>query len=437
MLAGLGASAALLNAQTRSKPDIVVILADDLGYGDLSAWGGADLRTPHIDALAASGVRFDRFYSNSPVCSPTRAALLSGCYPDTVGVPGVIRTAPENSWGYLAPKPPLLPARLHSAGYHSALVGKWHLGLEAPNLPNLRGFDHFHGFLGDMMDDYYHHRRHDRNYMRLNDRPIDPQGHATDLFTDWAIDYIASRKARPEPYFLYLAYNAPHAPVQPPKEWFERVMQRERGIGEKRAKLVALIEHMDAGVGRVMEALKSGGRFDNTLVIFVSDNGGDLPTGATCGPLRGGKGQMYEGGIRVPMCASWPGRIDAGTRSQSVGLTSDLCATICESAGIKATGIDGLPLLASMPQRDLVWVRREGGPMYAGREFYAFRRGDWKLLQNTAFEPYELYNLADDPRETRDLAKSEPKRYAELVAALMLHVQRAGSTPWQRPLVPQ
>ena len=256
---GFGAGAAALFAQQRQrKPNVIVILADDLGYGDLSAWGGRDLRTPNIDALAASGVRFDRFYANSPVCSPTRAALLTGCYPDTVGVPGVIRTAPANSWGYLAANAQLLPARLRDAGYHSALIGKWHLGLEAPNLPNERGFHHFHGFLGDMMDDYYLHRRHDRNYMRLNDREIDPQGHATDLFTEWAIEYLASRKSQPEPFFLYLAYNAPHAPIQPPPDWLERVNQREQGISVKRAKLVALIEHMDAGVGRVMSALKAG-----------------------------------------------------------------------------------------------------------------------------------------------------------------------------------
>ena len=438
----LGAATAALFAQQRQrKPNVIVILADDLGYGDLSAWGGRDLRTPNIDALAASGVRFDRFYANSPVCSPTRAALLTGCYPDTVGVPGVIRTAPANSWGYLAANAQLLPARLRDAGYHSALVGKWHLGLEAPNLPNQRGFHHFHGFLGDMMDDYYLHRRHDRNYMRLNDREIDPQGHATDLFTDWAIEYLASRKGQPEPFFLYLAYNAPHAPIQPPQDWLERVNQRERGISGKRAKLVALIEHMDAGVGRVMAALKAGGQLENTLVVFVSDNGGELETGASCGPLRGGKGQMYEGGIRVPMCAVWPGLIAPGSRSERVGMTADLFATVCEAAGAKPEGIDGVSLLADMMgraqqplQRDLVWVRREGGTMYAGREFYAFRRGDWKLLQNTAFQQYELYNLANDPEEKHDLSKSEPKLYSELIAGLMLHVQRAGRTPWQRPL---
>ena len=150
---------------------------------------------------------------------------------------------------------------------------------------------------------------------------------------------------------------------------------------------------------------------------------------------------MYEGGIRVPMCAVWPGLIAPGSRSERVGMTADLFATVCEAAGATPAGIDGVSLLADMmgkaqqpQQRDLVWVRREGGTMYAGREFYAFRRGDWKLLQNTAFQQYELYNLKNDPEEKHDLSKSEPKLYSEMIAGLMLHVQRAGRTPWQRPL---
>jgi arylsulfatase A-like enzyme len=441
VLATVAAAPAALDAQPARKPNILVILADDLGYGDLSAWGAPDMRTPNIDTLAASGVRFDRFYANSPVCSPTRAALLSGCYPDVAGVPGVIRTEPPNSFGYLSAHATLLPLALRGAGYHSAIVGKWHLGLESPNLPNQRGFDHFHGFLGDMMDDYHTHRRHGRNYMRRNDREIDPKGHATELFTDWAIEYLNSRKSQRQPFFLYLAYNAPHTPIQPPEEVLDRVKKREPGIAEKRAKLVALIEHMDSGVGRVLGALKLNGQLENTLVVFTSDNGGDLGPGARCGPLRGGKGQMYEGGIRVPMCASWPGHITPGSRCGRAALSMDLYPTVCEAAGARPPqGIDGVSLLGSMrtpaqpsPERDLVWVRREGGPMFAGREFYAFRRGDWKLLQNTAFQPYELYNLAKDPEETTDLSKSAPEIRRELTGALALHIQRAGRTPWQRP----
>ena len=441
LLRGAAALAASTAAGASAPPNIVLILADDLGYGDLSAWGARDLRTPQIDALAASGVRFDSFYSNSPVCSPTRAALLTGLFPDRAGVPGVIRTHAENSWGYLAPGVELLPSRLKQAGYHTAIVGKWHLGLESPNTPTGRGFDFFHGFLGDMMDDYYHHRRHGNNYMRRDGEEIDPQGHATELFADWAIEYLKSRAAQRAPFFLYLAYNAPHTPIQPPEDWFQKVMAREKGIGEKRARLAALIEHMDHSIGRVVAALKANGQYENTLIVFTSDNGGQLNVGANCGDLRAGKGDMYEGGIRVPMCAVWPGRIPAGSRAAPAGMTCDLFPTVCEAAGAALPpGLDGVSLLPAMlgkpaaaPERDLIFVRREGGMEYQGRDYYALRRGGWKLVQNSPFERYQLFHLGRDPRETRDLSKQEPKVFRELSAALMRHIQRAGRVPWQRP----
>ena len=200
----------------QSKPNIIIILVDDLGYGDLSSYGATDLKSPAIDSLMAAGMRFDSFYANCPVCSPTRAALLSGTYPDLVGVPGVIRTFPKNNWGWLSPEAVLLPVSLKTAGYHTAIVGKWHLGLESPNTPNERGFDFFKGFLCDMIDDYYKHRRHGINYFRENQKEIDPPGHATDLFSNWAVDYLNKRKDKKQPFFLYLAYNAPHTPIQPP-----------------------------------------------------------------------------------------------------------------------------------------------------------------------------------------------------------------------------
>ncbi len=249
------------------KPNVLLILVDDLGYGDLSSYGARDLQTPHVDAIVRGGMRFDEFYANCPVCSPTRAALLTGRYQEMVGVPGVIRTHAENSWGHLSANAVLLPAVLKKAGYATAIIGKWHLGLEKPNRPNDRGFDHFHGYLGDMMDDYYNHRRHGINYMRLNEKEIDPEGHATDLFTDWSCDYLR-RQSKGRPFFLYLAYNAPHTPIQPPAEWIAKVKKREPGISEKRAKLVALIEHMDAGIGKVMATLRETNLDDNTIVVF-------------------------------------------------------------------------------------------------------------------------------------------------------------------------
>ena len=180
---------------TKSKPNILFILVDDLGWGDLSCQYAADLRTPNIDAIFETGVRCDNFYANSNVSSPSRAALMTGRFPAMVGVPGVIRTQPRQSWGYLSPSAVTMPQMLKRAGYQTALVGKWHLGLESPNLPNERGFDHFQGFLGDMMDDYNTHRREGHNYMFLNDREIDPEGHATDLFATWGAEYIARQAA--------------------------------------------------------------------------------------------------------------------------------------------------------------------------------------------------------------------------------------------------
>jgi arylsulfatase A-like enzyme len=423
------------------KPNILFILADDLGFADLSGYGAKDIRTPHIDALIQAGMKFQNFYANSPVCSPTRASILTGRYPDMAGVPGVIRTNPDDSWGYLSPKATLLPQLLKKAGYHTALIGKWHLGLQEPNTPNSRGFDHFQGFLGDMMDDYYTHLRDGKNFMRLNNQAINPEGHATDLFSQWAADYLMSRKNKKEPFFLYLAYNAPHVPVQPPAAWLTKVQQREKGISEKRAKLAALIEHMDAGIGQVTEALKANGQYENTLIVFTSDNGGELFAGADCGPWRGNKQDLYEGGIRVPMCAVWPGKITAGSQSDFVALTMDLFPTFCKAAGIEipqaTDGIPLWPLLAAQNQpaseRDLFWMRREGTLHYNGQDYYAVRRGNWKLVQNHPFRPLELYNLAEDPLEKQDLAGTERKVYEALSKTLRRHIIRSGAVPWQKP----
>ena len=424
-----------------AKPNILVILVDDLGYGDLSSYGAPDLKSPAIDSLMAAGIRFDSFYANCPVCSPTRAALLSGTYPDLVGVPGVIRTIPHNNWGWLAPHAVLLPNPLKAAGYHTAIVGKWHLGLESPNRPNERGFDHFKGFLCDMIDDYYKHRRHGINYFRENEKEIDPPGHATDLFTEWAIDYLDDRKGKKEPFFLYLSYNAPHTPIQPPADWLAKVKARENGITDQRAKLVALIEHLDDGIGHVIAALKKNGQDKNTLIIFSSDNGGQLSVGARCGNHRGGKQDMYEGGLKVPTCAVWPGHIKPGMRSNLRGLSMDIYPTACEAAGAKVPkyveGVSLLPTLLGKPQiikRDMIFVRREGGRLYQGQDYHALLRGDWKLVHNNPHEPLQLYNLKDDPLEATDLAKKNPQLYNQLKAALRLHYQRAGRVPWQKPI---
>ena len=425
------------------QPNILLILTDDQGYHDVSYYGTKDLKTPNIDLIANEGMRFDNFYANCPVCSPTRAALLTGRYQDYVGVPGVIRTNSLNSWGYLDPKASLLPQELKMAGYHTALIGKWHLGLESPNTPVERGFDYFHGWLGDMMDDYWTHRRHGINYMRFNGKEIDPQGHATDLFTEWSVNYIKSQANDNRPFFLYLAYNAPHFPVQPPEEWLSKVKARENGIDETRAKLVAFIEHMDDGIGQVIEALKVSGQYENTLIVFTSDNGGHLPSKANNGPLRDGKQSMYEGGLKVPTCISWPGKIKAKSVNSKDLLSMDIYPTLLEAAGLKPNnelegksffdGLIGKEQDNQEAARPLYFTRREGGTRYGGQPIYAVRLGDWKLLQNSPYEPYELYNLKNDPKEENNLIEEETDKYQELNQLLMKHIQLGGAVPWQRP----
>lgn len=423
------------------KPNILIILTDDQGYHDVAYYGTKDLQTPNIDALCKDGMRFDNFLTNSPVCAPTRAALLSGKYPDRVGVPGLIRFHPENNWGYLDPKTILLPQKLKEANYHTAHIGKWNLGLESPNLPNQKGFDLFHGWLEDMMDDYVIKRRHGENFMRLNDEVIDPPGHATDLFTAWAVDYISEQAKDDRPFFLYLAYNAPHFPVQPPKEWSDKVRQRDPGLPDKRSNLIAFIEHLDDGIGKVITSLKESGQYENTIIIFTSDNGGHLPDLANNGPLRDGKQSMYEGGLRVPTLVSWPGHITPGSSTNQVNVSMDIYPTLLQLAGVEnSQTIEGRSFLNTLlgnsvaeEERVLYFTRREGGLTYGGKAYHALRMGDWKLLQNSPYQPMELYNLKTDPKEENDLIKLETEVYKKMNSILMQHIQEGGKTPWQKP----
>lgn len=428
--------------KTQSRPNILVILVDDLGYGDLSSYGAQDLKSPQIDKLLKRGMKFSNFYANCPVCSPTRAALMTGRYQDMVGVPGVIRTHPQNSWGYLAPSAVTLADVFQQAGYHTGMVGKWHLGLESPNIPNERGFEFFRGFLGDMMDDYYHHRRHDVNYMRFNQEVVDPQGHATDLFTEWTCDFLKQQAQADKPFFLYLAYNAPHTPIQPPADWLQKVKQREPGIEPGRAKLVALIEHLDAGIGQVVQTLDETGLSENTLVVFSSDNGGHLQAGANNGNLRDGKQSMYEGGLKVPTGVVWKGHITPDTETDFMAMTMDLFPTVCEAAGVKVpAGLESVSILPTLQGKSQAplrkhWFfrRREGGNRYGGKTIEAVISGDWKLLQNSPFAPLELYNLKADPLETNDLAAKNRRKFNELSTLLRAEIQRYGTVPWQKPL---
>jgi arylsulfatase A-like enzyme len=243
-----------------------------------------------------------------------------------------------------------------------------------------------------------------------------------------------------QPFFLYLAYNAPHTPIQPPDDWIERVRQREPDASSERVKYVALVEHMDAGIGRVLDTLEETGQLSNTLVVYTSDNGGQLNVGATNGPLRGAKGQMYEGGIRVPACAMWPGEIEEGYVSDEIGMLMDLLPTACDVAGVSVDHeIEGLSILPTLrgdkqdfSDRTMYWVRREGNQQFLGLNQHAVRRGDIKLLHNSPFEPLELYDLGSDTKEAADQAEVQGDMFREMGRLLQTEMQKAGRVVWQK-----
>jgi arylsulfatase A-like enzyme len=289
-----------------------------------------------------------------------------------------------------------------------------------------------------MMDDYYTHLRRGINFMRHNKDSINPKGHATDLFADWAIEYINDKKQSKEPFFLYLAFNAPHYPMQPPVEWLEKVKKGNPALSELRARNVAMVEHMDDAIGRVMTALQSSGMADNTIIVYSSDNGGSLPHGSSNGNLRGGKQDMYEGGIRVPACVVWPAAIKPGTEDKGMILTMDIFPTLCEIAGVgiehKIDGLSFLPVIqgkAMMPEkRDVFFMRREGGK-FSGLCYYAHRSGKFKLIQNSPFEEMQLFDIEEDPLEQNPLDKSK-KEFQEMVITLTQYIRMSGAIKWQK-----
>ena len=425
------------SAQERqaNRPNVVFIYADDIGYGDLSCNGAKTIHTPNVERLAKMGVRFTNAHSAAATSTPSRYAMLTGEYAWRKEGTGI---ADGDAASIIRPERYTMADMFKEAGYSTGVVGKWHLGLESPNLPNERGFDFFHGFLGDMMDDYNTHLRRGFNYMRLNTEEIDPQGHATDLFTDWASDYIFKARKQDKPFFLYLAYNAPHSPLQPPVEWEKKVRKRHPNISETRGKLVALIEHMDDGVGRVINSLEKSGQLDNTLIIFCSDNGGDRKSEANNGPVRGDKGDMYDGGIKVACSLYWKGHLEH-RRVNNLVMMSDIFPTLCDLVQLpvnhRIDGISVLPLLRNQEQvtddRYLFWVRREHGDI-GGKTQNAVRYKEYKLLQNRPFEPLQYFNMKQDSKESQPLEKDAV--YSKLYKAMVEHYRISGAIPWQRPL---
>ena len=415
------------NGQTQ-RPNILLIVSDDLGYADIGIYGSRDIPTPHIDRIARDGIRFTNAYVSGPYCSPTRAGLMTGRYPQRFGH----EFNPDGSTDYGLPLTETTMAdRLKAAGYRTALFGKWHLGSADRLHPMRRGFEEFYGFLGG------HH-----SYMNVADtdpgtnmpdplldgmKPASSVTYLTDALGDRAVRYVKQHAS--EPFFLYLAFNAAHTPMEAPEQYLARFSNI---ADSQRRTYAAMISAMDDAIGRTLAALRDQKLEEKTLVIFLNDNGGPtMPTttvnGSSNAPLRGSKRQTWEGGIRVAFAMSWKGHLDAGRVDDRPIIQLDVLPTALAAAGVatKASEFDGVNLLPFLtgavkeaPHEALYW--RLGGMM-------AIRKGEWKLVKTREGRLVDvdpstlhdlsdagLYNLAEDIGESRNRATERPDKVKEL-----------------------
>lgn len=424
LLLALIVAAPLRTASAARPPNIIIFLADDLGYGDIGVNGCTDIPTPHIDAIARNGVRFTDGYATHPVCSPSRAGLLSGMYQHRFGFEhnsGPERFADPN-FG-LPPTIPTLAEKLRAAGYATGMVGKWHVGFREGLRPHERGFDEHYGFLGGARSYRPDSQREDAALLRNGAVVTDETDYLTDAFAREAVSFI--ERSKEKPWFVYVAFNAVHSPLQATAAYEDRFPH----IADAKRKIYAgMLAALDDAVGRVLAKVRDIDEENDTLVMFYADNGG--PTQQTTSrndPLRGSKGQLFEGGIRVPFIMQWKGTIPPGLTFTHPVMGFDCHATSLAAAGLAVTeqppgdGVDLVPFLrgthAGPPHERLFW--RAG-------DRYAVRAGEWKLVQERGSAP-QLFNLRNDVGERHDLAVEQPARLEELQAAF---------TAWESEMTP-
>lgn len=430
------------------RPNIILFIADDLGYGELGSQGNPQIPTPFIDAISHKGVRFTSGYVSAPNCSPSRAGMLTGRVQTRFGYENNPIGAKNELPGHGLPSGEKTIARaLHDVGYATALIGKWHLGGSAEYHPQRRGYDEFFGFLheghyyaqpwwegvtsmlrrsvlpdgskgrwyGDGVVLYtalgYDEPPYDANNPILRGgQAVEVDEYLTDAFTREAVSFIERHQDRP--FFLQLAYNAVHSPMQGADAWMEKFKDIE---DIQRRIFAAMLANMDSSVGEVMQKLRTCGLEENTLVIFLSDNGGPtLELTSSNLPLRGGKGSMYEGGLRIPFMMQWINRIPAGSTYDQAISSLDLFPTFASVAGAELPdhldGVDLMPYVtggnSEAPHASFFWRQRERA---------ALRKGDWKIVFNPQEEEWELYNLADDIGETENLAQRNVEKAKELM----------------------
>lgn len=407
-----------------SKPNIVVIMADDMGYADAGFTGSKDIYTPHLDKLAASGVVFKQGYVNHPFCAPSRAALLTGRYQHRFGFETNPAYDPANPIMGIDPGEVLFPKRLQKVGYVTGCIGKWHLGAAEPFHPNNRGFDYFYGFLGGGHD-YFRidlTKPVKEAYLQglvRNKRPADFEGYLTTALSRDAVEFVNENKNKP--FFLFLSYNCPHAPQQAPQEDIDRYKQIK---DKKRRVYAAMIDVMDRGIGEVVDALKQNEIYDNTLIFFLSDNGGPQPSKAGGGgwngssnrPFRGGKGNFYDGGVHVPFIACWPAKIPAGSVYEYPVIALDIARTAVQIAGADSAtgpemeGVDLIPFLTGAnngaPHKALFWR--------GGSNWSVLAADGTKHLKDKDSNAPQLFYLPKDVSEASDIMNQQPERAQEL-----------------------
>jgi arylsulfatase A-like enzyme len=431
--------AALGAAEPVRKPNVIVIVADDLGYADIGFQGCKDIPTPHLDRLAKGGVVCTNGYVSHPFCSPTRAGLLTGRYQQRFGHEHNPTWEPENKDLGLPLDQVTLADVMKKAGYKTGAVGKWHLGAHPSFHPNRRGFDEYFGLLGGGHQ-YLDHNQFKTNPVKAkqeyfiplvrNEKPVEENEYLTDALGREAAAFVETQ--RKDPFFLYLAFNAPHTPLQAPEKYLNRVKDI---ADEKLRTYAAMVCGMDDAIGKLLAKLKEHQLDENTLVFFFSDNGGPISvTNCRNTPLRGAKGQVYDGGVRVPFLVSWPARLKSGKFDGAVS-SLDVFPTVAAASGagskdLRLDGVDLLPHLRgeardSLAERVLYW--RMGGGLN-----FAVRKGSLKLVR-IAKQPAALYDLSADIGESKNLADRQPETVAALEKALTAWNETLVAPRWQNP----